>query len=60
VIVGGDTSFVLLNFLLDVLDRVGGLHVQGNGLALKSLDKNLHGFWFSGFFKKFGLMSWVL
>ena len=31
-----------LNLGLDVLDRVGWLHLEGDGLAGEGLDKDLH------------------
>ena len=41
-LVRGDALFIL-DLGLDVLDGVGGLHVQGDGLAVQGLDKQLHG-----------------
>lgn len=35
-------TLLVLNLLLDTLDRVGGVDVQGDGLAGKSLDEDLH------------------
>ena len=35
-------SLLVLNLLLDSFDRVGGIHVERDGLVRKSLDKNLH------------------
>ena len=40
-LVGGDTLLVL-DLLLDVLDGVGALDLEGDGLASQSLDENLH------------------
>jgi len=40
-LVGWDTFFVL-DLGLDVLDGVRGLHLQGDGFASESFDKNLH------------------
>jgi len=36
-------AFLVLDFGLDVGDRVVWLNVQGDGLACKRLDENLHG-----------------
>ena len=36
-------SFLILNFGLDVINRVGGLHLKGDSLTRQSLDKDLHG-----------------
>jgi len=35
-------SLLVLDLGLDVLDGVGGLHLQGNGLAGQGLDEDLH------------------
>ena len=35
-------SFLVLNLGLDVLDRVGGLDLEGDGLAGQGLDEDLH------------------
>ena len=35
-------AFFVLYLLLDVLDRVGGVDLKGDGLASQSLDKDLH------------------
>ena len=35
-------ALLVLNFLLHVLDRVAGLHIEGDGLARKGLDEDLH------------------
>jgi hypothetical protein len=40
-LVGGN-ALLVLNFLLDPLDRVAGLDVERDGLARQSLDKDLH------------------
>jgi len=40
-LIGWD-SLLVLNLGLDIIDRIGGFDVQGNGLAGKSLDKNLN------------------
>jgi len=34
-----------LNFGLDIIDGVGGLNLQGDGLASEGLNKNLHAVW---------------
>ena len=39
-LVRGD-SLLVLDLGLDVVDRVGGFDIEGNGLAGKSLDENL-------------------
>jgi hypothetical protein len=36
-------ALLVLNFLLDALDRVGWFHIQSDCLARQSLDKDLHG-----------------
>ena len=38
----GRDAFFILDFSLDCFDRVRGLHIEGDGLARKGLDKNLH------------------
>merc|ERR1719248_487882 len=38
----GGNAFFILNFGLDIFDRVGRLHVKGDGLACQSLDEDLH------------------
>merc|ERR1719248_527660 len=38
----GGNAFFILNFGLDIFDRVGRLHVKGDGLASQSLNENLH------------------
>lgn len=40
-------SLLVLDLLLDLLDRVRGFNLKGNGLASKGLHENLHvvGFW---------------
>ncbi len=35
-------SFLILNLSLDVLDRVGGLHFQGDRFPSQCLDEYLH------------------
>ena len=40
-LVGGDTLLVL-NLGLDVVDGVGGLNLEGNGLTRQGLDEDLH------------------
>lgn len=35
-------TFLILNFALDVIDSVGRLDLQGDGLASQSLDEDLH------------------
>jgi len=40
-LVRGD-SFLILNLRLDVVDRIGGLDLQGNGLTRERLDEDLH------------------
>ncbi len=37
----GRNSLLVLNLGLDIVNRVGGFDIQGNGLAGKSLDENL-------------------
>ena len=41
-LIRGDTLLVL-DLLLHILDRVGRLHIEGDGLPGKGLDENLHG-----------------
>jgi hypothetical protein len=36
--------FLILNFCLDIVDRVRGLDLEGDRLARKGFDENLHGF----------------
>jgi hypothetical protein len=38
----GRNSLLVLNLGLDVVDGIGRLYIEGNGLSGKSLDKNLH------------------
>ena len=40
-LVRGNT-FLVLNLSLDVLNGVGGLNLEGNGLSGKGLDEDLH------------------
>ena len=40
-LVRGD-SLLVLNLLLDVVDGVGGLDVEGDGLTREGLDEDLH------------------
>ena len=40
-LVGRDT-FLVLNLSLDVVDRVGRLHLKGDRLTSQSLDEDLH------------------
>jgi hypothetical protein len=40
-LVGGDTLLVL-NLRLDVVDRVGGLDLEGDGFTGQGLDEDLH------------------
>ena len=35
-------TLLVLDLALDILDGVGALHFQGDGLASQSLDKDLH------------------
>merc|ERR1719335_335487 len=35
-------AFLILNFGFDIIDRVRGLHVKGDGLASQSFHENLH------------------
>ena len=35
-------AFFVLDFGFHILDGVGSLHVEGDGLARQSLDENLH------------------
>merc|ERR1719270_2059243 len=41
-LVRGD-SLLVLDLSLDILDRVRGLHLKGDGLARESLHEDLHG-----------------
>ena len=41
-LIRGD-ALLVLDLGLDVLDRVGGLDLEGDGLASQSLDEDLHG-----------------
>ena len=41
-LIGGNT-FLILDLGLHVLDSIGSLHVESDGLASKGLDKDLHG-----------------
>ena len=36
-------SFLVLDLAFDIIDRVRGLHLEGDGLPREGLDKNLHG-----------------
>ena len=38
----GRNALLVLDLSLDILDGVGGLHVQGDGLASESLHEDLH------------------
>ena len=38
----GRDAFLVLDFSLDGFDRVRGLDIEGDGLARKGLDENLH------------------
>jgi len=40
-LIRGD-SFLILNFLFHILDGVGGLDLQGDGLPGKGFDEDLH------------------
>ena len=40
-LVGGD-ALLVLNLGLDVIDGVGGLDLEGNGLSCQGLDEDLH------------------
>jgi len=40
-LIGGD-SFLILDLLLDLLDGITGFNLEGDGLASKGLDENLH------------------
>jgi hypothetical protein len=40
-LIRGDTLFVL-NLALDVVDRVGRLYLEGDGLSGQGLDEDLH------------------
>ena len=42
----GRNAFFVLDLLLHVVDGVGGLDFQGDGLASESLNENLHIFFF--------------
>ena len=35
-------TFFILNLGLNILDGIAGLHLQGDGFASESLDKDLH------------------
>ena len=35
-------ALLVLDFGLNVFNRIGGLNLEGNGLAGESLDKDLH------------------
>ena len=35
-------AFFFLDFGFDIIDRVGGFDLEGNGLTRQSLDENLH------------------
>merc|ERR1712004_678089 len=35
-------AFLILNFGFDIIDRVRGFHIKGNGLASQSFHENLH------------------
>ena len=37
-----DSPLLVLNLGLDVVDGVGGLNLEGDGLSGQSLDKDLH------------------
>jgi hypothetical protein len=39
----GGNAFLVLNLGLDVVNGVGGLNLESNGLAGEGLDENLHG-----------------
>ena len=45
--VDAEGGLFTLNFGLDIIDRVGRLDLEGNGLAREGLDKDLH-FGFGG------------
>ena len=38
----GRDALLVMNFGLDVIDSVGGLDLEGEGLARQGLNKNLH------------------
>ena len=38
----GRNALLILNLSLDVVDGIGGLDVEGDGLSCKGLDENLH------------------
>ena len=40
-LVGGD-AFLVLNLGLDVVDGIGGLDLEGDGLTRQGLDEDLH------------------
>ena len=42
----GRDALLVLDLGLDVVDGVGGLDVEGDGLARQGLDENLHGWRF--------------
>ena len=35
-------AFLILNFGFDIIDRVRGFHIKGDGLASQSFHENLH------------------
>ena len=41
-LIGGNT-FLILDLSLHVLDSIGSLNIESDGLAGKGLDKDLHG-----------------
>ena len=43
-LVGGN-ALLVLNLLLDVVDGVAALDLEGDGLASESLHENLHDYW---------------
>ena len=39
---GRYAPFLVLDLSLDVVDGVGGLHLEGDGLSSEGFDENLH------------------
>ena len=40
-LVGGD-SFLVLDLVLDIVDRIGGLHLEGDSLSRKGFDEAIY------------------
>ena len=41
-VMGRYAPFLVLDLGLDVVDGVGGLHLEGDGLSSEGFDENLH------------------